>query len=678
MKNKFKLFQILTLASLLAMVSCKEQPKEFLSLPSLFTENMVLQQNTEVAIWGQSSAKAKIKLTGSWGEEITAEANEKGEWMAKLKTSEAVSSAYELTIATKDTSIVIKNVLLGEVWLASGQSNMEMPLSGWLPNDTIVSSAKTIAEATNTDIRMFTVSRDVAFEPQADCKGTWEVSSPSSVGNFSATAYFFALKLYSELKVPIGIIHSSWGGTPAESWVRTDFLEKESDFNNILSGIKESLPQMENLKNWLDSLPKLEVPTTEVTSDFESIDYKDLQCASTDFNDSQWKTASIPKQWEKDAIGDFDGVVWYRKNIEIPVEWSGKELIVELGAIDDMDVTFLNGKEIGKTMKEGFWQQKRIYTITPDAFIAGNNILSVRIVDNQGGGGFSALPEEMKIYPKGNNKKAISLSGEWKYLPTAEYREKSLSLFGIENRSFYSRPEVKVSVGAGTPTVLYNAMIAPLVPYTIKGAIWYQGESNVGRAEQYSRIFPALINSWRESWKADFPFYFVQIAPYLYGEGSNSGLLRMSQLMSLKTEKTGMVVTLDIGNPKNIHPANKPDVGKRLALWALAKDYAKELVYSGPLFQSMEVKEGKIYLNFTEIAGGLVLIDSKDSGFEIAGSDGVYSSAKAIIEGNQVIVSSPKVKEPLNVRYAWKNDAAATLFNKEGLPASTFVTTVKW
>jgi sialate O-acetylesterase len=304
-------------------------------------------------------------------------------------------------------------------------------------------------------------------------------------------------------------------------------------------------------------------------------------------------------------------------------------------------------------------------------------LIAVRVVDLQGGGGIYGKESQMKIYPANDNKtEPIELAGTWKYLPVAQYRENKFYVFGSERNDFYTtKPDFK-GIDHYTPTVLYNAMIAPIVPYGIRGAIWYQGESNVGRHEQYKELFPAMIKSWRSAWnQGKFPFYFVQIAPYVYDDAEDpiSAKLREAQLETmLNVPNTGMAVTLDIADINNIHPPNKEDVGIRLALWALSKDYGKDIVYSGPVFKEMIKKGSRITLYFDHVGSGLVAKDGELTGFQLAGKDKIFVDANACIENNTVILYSKEAYDPIAVRYAFKNTSEASLFNKEGLPASSF------
>jgi sialate O-acetylesterase len=373
----------------------------------------------------------------------------------------------------------------------------------------------------------------------------------------------------------------------------------------------------------------------------------------------------LPTLWESAELGEFDGVVWFRKKVNIPSSWLNKDIVLQLGPIDDMDITFINGKKVGSYEETGFYNVNRVYSVSKELVTDSVLTIAVRVVDNGGGGGLWGKSDLLKIYPK-DSSATISLAGMWKYLPVAEYASQYFYVFGPKNDVFFTRPKLSLNIGPGVPTMLYNGMIAPVVPFGIKGAIWYQGEENVKNASMYDMLFPLMIKNW---------FYYVQIAPYNYGESSQSQVVREAQLKSLSVHNTGMAVTSDIGNVNNIHPTDKKDVGERLALWVLAKNYHKKVVFSGPVFKKMNVKGNKIIISFDYAEGGLVIKDKNgDNTFVIAGSDKVFKKADVKVEGEKLIISNPDIDKPVAVRYNWSNTAEATLFNGAQLPASCFRT----
>ena len=665
--------QFFFLGLLLFMFSCQQAPSN-LSLPALFSNHLVLQQNANTAIWGNATPNTPISVKGSWGENQQTTTNAKGKWQTTIKTP-AAGGPYELTISAADTVVVLKEVLIGEVWLCSGQSNMEMPLKGWPPSDLIANSAAEIANANYPQIRMFTVKKVIEVAPTSNFSGSWEICSPTTAPDFSAAAYFFGRELYQQLKVPIGLIHTSWGGTPAEAWTEGKHLSSLADFTEVLDKLAKAKPQQTALANWLNSKEIIDNSDLPEATRWDNLDFGDKELLKNTETENLIAIDNMPTLWEnaKAGLDAFDGVVVFKTEFSIPNEFIGKALTLELGTIDDMDETYINGQKIGGIQG---WDIKRVYTIPEGLIKKEGNILAIRVIDNGGGGGFNGEKEAMKIYvtndpqlsnPLGNN--------QWYFLPVSEYKKGKFYNYGGTLAAFNNRPKVDIDLNAHSPSVLYNGMIAPLVPYTIKGAIWYQGESNANKAKQYETLFPKMIDSWRIAWQqGNFPFYFAQIAPFNYSapDALPSAQLRDAQRKSLSTPNTGMAVTLDIGNPTNIHPANKQDVGKRLALWALAKDYGQaETIYTGPLYKNIKIEGTKIRIVFEASNSNLVLQETA-SGFEIAGADGQFVPANAVVDGKDIIVANAKIKAPTLVRYAFKNASEATLFNSGGLPASSF------
>jgi sialate O-acetylesterase len=659
----------LLLAILVTLAGCTMGPSN-IELPSLIGDNMLLQQKTDIRIWGQASPGCKIDVSASWDATGKAVTGEDGKWSVSLGTPEA-GGPYTITISAKDTSLIINNVLIGEVWVCSGQSNMEMPLAGWPPADTVMHSAVTIASAKSPEIRLFNVQRKVAGEPLDECEGIWEICDPSTVSQFSATAYFFGKRLHDDLGIPIGLIQSAWGGTPAEAWMSSGVLENAGEFIPEIKAIKESIPLLLEYQSWLDGHRQLVVPPGE--DQWKNLSFDDENVPLPEFDDSGWPVMKLPGQFET-VTGDFDGAVWFRKNVEIPRGMTGKDLILSLGPIDDMDRTYFNGRLVGSHEDSVLWQAKRNYDIPKDLVIEGTNIIAVRVVDNQGGGGIWGKPGSMKISVNESRTGQLNLDGEWKFQPVAELTGNKFYIYDLAKKE-YSAIKRPKTIGASTPATLFNGMINPLTWYPVKGAIWYQGEANVGRADQYSRIFPLMIRNWRDAWGiADFPFYFVQIAPYVYGgaDSTESAYLREAQEAALRLPNTGMAVTLDLATVNNIHPPFKKEVGDRLANLALAKDYGREVKIQGPMYKAMAVDGKTIKIQFDFIEEGLKATKERLTEFEIAGKDGKYFKADAKIVKSEVWVTSPKVTEPLSVRYCWRNGATASLFNSEGLPALQF------
>lgn len=663
----FKFFQqLLSLFLLTALLSCESENDSKLELSSLFTDHMVLQQKENVTIWGESGANQTISISGSWGNAVEGEADENGYWQVVIPTT-AAGGPFELTISTRDTSISINDVMIGEVWLASGQSNMEMPLKGWPPRDVIQNSAEEISNAQYQDIRMLTVQRNLTAGPISTITGSWQVASPQTAGDFSATAYFFARRLRQELNVPIGIIHSSWGGTPAEAWTSKEKLATLGDFDKALEGLSNSASQKAT-DDWFAKWNTVPVPQSE--EEWNNISFADEAATQTDFDDQSWSEIMLPGRFDELEKGALDGAVWLRKNFT--VSDLDADFTLTIGAIDDMDATYINGQKIGGLAGPGYYNVKREFLVPQALLRLGENTIAIRAIDT---GGPGAVTGPISLTSASGEK--TELAGAWKYRPVAEAYQGKFYTYSLKEDGFNARPHIQ-KLSSGTPSVLFNAMINPLVPYTIKGAIWYQGESNVGRAAQYERLFPAMINDWRARWNHEFSFYFVQIAPYRYHTGpvenDLSQKLRDAQRKTLATPNTGMVVTMDIGNYTNIHPANKQDVGARLAGLALANDYEKDIIASGPLYKSHTIAGNKLTVAFDHVGTGLDVPNGRLSGFELAGEDRKFVPVKGRLINDSVELYHPSIQKPLYVRYAWSDKGIPTLFNKVGLPASSFST----
>jgi len=623
------------------------------TLPRIFGDNMVLQRDKPVAIWGWASGGEKVTVKFH-DQTKTVKADKQGRWSLHLDP-ESAGGPYQLTVTGKSgPEKTYTNVMVGEVWICSGQSNMEMPIAGW---GRINNYEQEIAAADYNAIRQIKVPTTVALVPQDDIpSGDWKVCSPQTAGDFSATAYFFAREVYQKLHIPIGLINTSWGGTMVETWTSKGAFEQSGEFKDMI----KTLPPPADMKTMAEK--KKEALTKVVTNLQGSMPAagEDAQYSSADLDDSQWPHIKVPGIWEDAGLGlgGLDGVVWFRKTVELSAEDAGKPAVLDLGPVDDADDTYVNGVKVGATNN---YSAPRHYTIPAGVLKAGKNVIAVRVLDTGGGGGMHGLAEEMKLSV---NTRELPLAGSWSFR-VAEIR-------------------MDVALGPNSaPTLLFNAMINPLIPYTIRGAIWYQGEANAGRAYQYRTAFPLMITDWRTRWKeGDFPFYFVQLSSWNANngnsqQGSSWAELREAQAMTLSLPNTGMAVTTDIGNAKDIHPKDKQDVGKRLAYVALNNIYGQTMEYSGPVYKSMQIDGDKVILQFAHTGSGLSTPDPYLylRGFEVAGDDHQWHYAKASIEGNTVVVWQTGVAKPVAVRYGWADFAGeANLFNKEGLPAAPFRT----
>lgn len=611
-------------------------------MPLIFSDGMVLQRDKQIPIWGFADANESVEVHfNKQIKKTTADKN--GKWTVNLSPEKA-AGPFELLIVGKN-KITIKNVLVGEVWICSGQSNMEFQVIKTM------NAEKEISTADYPMIRHFGVAQDLSGTPKDDLKqGKWEVANKENVGNFTAVGYYFARKLYSELKIPIGIINTSWGGTNVETWTSREAFENSPDFKAMIADV----PTVD-INAIFETYKKSVLENLKKVQGFDVSMENEEQFKNANYQDKNWPEIKVPSLWENQQIGNIDGIVWMRKTIVLTAEQAKKEATLHLAKVDDEDKTYVNGVEVGTN---NLWDAKRIYKIPANVLKEGTTVIAVRITDYSGGGGIYGDAADLKIDFKDSN---LPLEGLWKF----------------------NVIKVRIEVSPNSyPSLLYNAMVNPLVPYAIQGVLWYQGEANVWRAAEYKKSFPLMINDWRTKFKqGNFPFYFVQLSTFdEFGGNSQKGSrwaeLREAQSETLKLPNTGMAVTTDIGNAKDIHPTNKQDIGLRLAAVALNNVYGKKQIHSGPTYKSQTIKGNQIILTFDNIGSGLSTTNNDElKGFEIAGADKVFYSAKAIIKDNKIIVSSDKVQNPVAVHYGWADDdAAINLFNKEKFPASPFRT----
>lgn len=626
-------------------------------LPAVFSDNMVLQQQAQVPLWGQADKGKTVKVIPSWdAKTYTAVADAAGNWKIEVPTPGA-GGPYDIRISD-GKEIRLSNVMIGEVWICSGQSNMEMPVKGW---GKVQNFQQEVDNANHPDIRLYQVKKTVSpilLSTGESTMGGWQNCSPQTVEDFSAVAYFFARELNRKLNVPVGVIDVTWGGTPAESWTSAEALKQMSEFDDKVSLTLKARENMdEAMALYYRMMDGWEAEVRKKDAGYAG---EHPQWAAIDFDDSAWGKMQLPGFIEDQVSPKFEGIIWLRREIELSDEWLKRDLTLELNQIDDDDITFFNGEKVGRTYGIG---TVRHYTVPRSLLKKGKNVLTIRLGDTGGNSGISGDPAKLYI---SNGKKKLSLAGEWKQkISLMNMREVPRQPLSFQTCQYY-------------PTVLFNGMLHPLIPFGMKGVIWYQGEANADRAYQYRDLFPLMIRDWRSQWKKDFPFYFVQLANYMQrsdkpGESAWAEL-REAQSKALNVENTGMAVIIDIGEAGDIHPKNKQEVGRRLSLIALNQAYDKKESYSVPQYRRMYLKNNEIEITFGHTDGELVAKGGALKGFTIAGADHKFYPATARIAGNKVIVSSEQVAYPVAVRYAWANNPECNLYNKAGLPASPFRT----
>jgi sialate O-acetylesterase len=619
-----------------------------IKLPGLVGDNMVLQRSAKIPVWGWADPGEQIlvKFKG-----ITYKATSSaidGKWMVRLNSAEA-GGPYEMEIKGKQDDIYIKNILIGDVWLCSGQSNMVFDFNNARAKALY---AKDIAISGNDNIRQVLVNRGYASSPAANCKTSgWRIASPQTLNSFTAVGYFYARNLYEKYHVPIGLINSSLGGTIAEAWTSEEGLKELPRYGKDIQFLQDSIALSNKIK-------AADQKIADWNKKVEQDDEEHIGWSATDLDDSQWHIMPQPGFWDKNGYPNNYGTFWFRKEINIPETVTGKNAELILGQIDDADITYFNGQIIGKTANR---DQKRKYKIPASLIKAGKNELVIRIVNYNGTGGIFPA-DSLKLR---SEEAIISLSGPWKFNSGVK----------LDARPGAYDPK-------NLPTSLYNAMIAPLVSYTIKGVLWYQGEYNAHQAYAYRNLFQALIKDWRVKWQqGDMPFIFEQLPNFqpVYDHPIESewAELREAQSMALAQPNTAMGVAIDVGEVDDIHPVDKKDVGYRLSLAARKLAYGeKKLVASGPVYRSMRVEGDKVILTFETNGSPMI---SKDGGdlkfFAIAGDDKKFVWGNAIIKNNTIEVSGAQIAHPVAVRYAWAgNPAGCNLFNAAGLPASPFRT----
>lgn len=639
------------------LLACAE-----LALPAVFTDHAVLQRERSIPVWGTADAGTTVTVAFD-GATATAVAAADGTWRALLPAHPA-GGPYQLSVTTAaGASRTVADLLVGEVWVCSGQSNMQ-----WIvkqSND----ADREVAEAQHPRIRLLQVPRVAVGEPQRDVKAAWQVCSPETVGGFSAVGYFYGRELMRSLDVPVGLIDSSWGGTPAEAWTALPWLEGTAELAPIAqrwAAMAKSLNKEEYAKKVADWQARAEFDDPGIAA--EAANWQDPALQTGD----AWVAATLPALWEDGLKQDarINGGVWVRRTVEIPAAWAGRDLMLGLGAIDDFDIAWFDGVEVGRTGKDtaNWWTTPRRYTVPGKLVKAGSAVIAVRVWDRYLGGGFGGAPAQMKLQPVGDDAAAIQLAGAW--------------LKRVEA----SKPEPSDPMPANpaalqnAPAHLYNGMIAPLVPYGIRGAIWYQGESNAGRAEQYRTLLPAMVDSWRSAWgQGDLGFYIVSLANYQgraeVPRDSDWAELREAQDLTARLLRhAGQAMAIDIGDAKDIHPRNKQEVGRRLALQALRGTYGKDVVASGPTLRAVAIDAGTVRVRFADIGGGLATSDTQaPRGFALAGADRAFRWAtSAVIDGDSVVLKAEGIDRPVAVRYGWDINPDVNLVNAEGLPAVPF------
>ncbi len=647
-----------------------------LKLSKLFGDHAVLQRNRTIVVWGWCDPFTMVK--GRLGT-ASAAARSGGDGRFTLRfPALPAGGPVKLTVEAKETgeTVTSSDLLIGEVWVASGQSNMQL-CAGDVP-----SLIETVRRETTpaTLLRMFTVRRSAQIAPPLDADGEWQLHLPENVDAWSAVGLFFGRKLFQELHVPVGVIASSWGGTIAEAWTSREMLMRNPEFTADVAQYELEVSRPE----YWDSLTEEDLALSAGEEGVAALIAHRLQRLlpplsergvteqwfAPDFDDSGWGRAKLPCFWRELGI-DFNGIVWFRREVEIPAEWAGRDLELSLGGVDKHDVTWFDGAEAGRTgegVETGCWNLPRIYRIPGERVHVGRCVIAVRDYSFLYDGGMIGPAERMYLATADGEEKAIPLTGEWRY--------------AVESNLGCTSNRICV-MGTGNPNsygMLFDNMIRPLIPLAMRGVIWYQGESNQSASRQYRRLMEDLIADWRFRWGlGEFPFLQVILAgfrnPERYQEKALWPRIREAQTLAAVASGNLTASAIDLGDATDIHPQRKQEVGERLALAALAQAYSRPVVGSGPVFREMVVEGREVRLCFDHCGAGLTVRGREPAGFYVAGRNREFHPASAVICENTVLVSSPEVPAPVAVRYAWAdNPEEANLYNSAGLPASSFRT----
>lgn len=672
---------------ILPLSAAETAPAAPVALHGVFTSNMVLQRGRPIVFSGTAAAGTEVSVEFA-GRTVTATAGADGEWRAEFPAMEADGRQYSVKVSARALSepLILGNMVVGDVWICSGQSNMEMPVGGNRPFFRAANYAEEVANAVHPDLRLFNASAKKYVSPgkvQTEPVGVgWDVCSPESVAAFSACGYFFGRDLQQELKIPVGLVNAAWSGTMIQPWISYDAYKaagrpEAKNIEAATSGDAVALlkkQEAEYAAACADWLEKFMASAPEATAAAQA-------WKTPDFDDSGWTAlAAAPLMMD----GDVDGVAWFRKTVEIPDALAGKDMLLTLGAVDDYDETFFNGVKVGATGADvkNHWEAPRAYVMPGSLVKAGKNVIAVRAIDTRGGGGLTGPAENMALAPKDAPDAKILLSRDWR----------TRVEFAVDKAKLPAEPKQPQNINSPSfPATLYNSLIAPWLRVPVCGVIWYQGCSNSWAPEDYYNLLPMMIRDWREKWRSpEMPFLLVQLAGYGIHSPDNrqpddfwtkqkpesDGFIEIREVQAemLKLPMVGMAVAIDVGDHSDIHPRDKQTLGKRLLAEYRRLVQKADIASPGPMFKGMKIDGGKIRVEFTNVGGGLTTKDGKKPGaFAIAGADGKYVWAQAEIDGDGVVVWADGVKEPKNVRYAWARFRGdVNLCNREGFPAVPF------
>lgn len=618
----------------------------YVALSPLFSDNMVFQRDNKPVLFGTAEPNRKFIISVN-GIETVVTSDTNGDWISNLNPL-PVGGPYECKIIFKK-ELTIKNILCGDVYLCSGQSNMEMQLDGW---GRVINYREEIANADFNNIRLLKVDHNTSLNEQKDVTTSgWRICNSETVAGFSAAAYFFAKNLVQDIDIPIGLIQSTWPGSPIEAWMSRESLKKFKENELAIAKLKSDADSEKILvEKFIDRFNKWEREIANNEPAQLIGDWKDA---------FEWLPIKLPYMWQEQDFPDFNGSVWFRRYFELPENYSNDDFLLSLGPVKDSYTIWINGKLISSVSPLEF---TRVHYVPKEALLVGNNEIVIRVFAEQFGGGFWGEQDEIKIHSQNFS---LSIFSDW------------FVAKGVDLNNISEKPKNPTDVDV--PTVLFNAMIFPLTRLIIKGILWYQGESNVDEPEKYERYFKELITDWRRRFnREDIAFFFVQLTNYNdeYDESKEKwARLREAQENSLALSNTGMICSIDVGEANDIHPRNKQDIGNRLALLAKKIIYKKNVIYTGPKYVNHQIKDDNIIVNWSLTGDSLKTNDGlKCREFAIASDNKIFYKANVLINKSKTILNSNEVKKPVAVRYAWNNNPYCNLTDKSGLPALPFRT----
>jgi sialate O-acetylesterase len=663
----------LSLLILCLSITCGQSDAIAIDLPAVFSSHAVIQMNTELPVWGTADPGTEVTVEFA-GQRVTGEADGSGSWMVTLAPIPANAEGQKMVIAGGGQRIVLNDILVGVVWLCGGQSNME-----WTVRQSM-NAQEEIAAGDLPWLRCIKAPHLLSREPENDIDARWRVSTTKTAGSFTAVGTFLARRLHEELGVPVGLLDVNWGGTRAEPWTEMGSLKRHPRFSQRILNLEAEIRRWGNR-----SEEEIAALFEKQRQDFEdrASSWWDQKLAddpgrsgnwsAADVDDSEWDTMPVPGLWQG-KNSDWDGFVWYRREVEVPSDWQGQDLILEPGAIDDADITYWQGQEVGRTTNQH--ALRRSYTVPGSLVEEGRAVITIAALDTGGAGGITGDANRVQLKLKnGSADSAISISGDWKIRRGAA--------FSGDRGPYPPAPPNAPGMTTVDPAVMFNAMLSPFIPYAIEGAVWYQGESNSNEPSEYRELLPLMIGSWRKAWGINFPFGIVQLAAFkaVSDDPVQGGWARLRDAQDFThrmVRNTGLAVLTDIGDARDIHPINKQDVGRRLADWALNRCHGRsDLPESGPFYLRSKVDGNTMVLEFTHCGDGLVGRRGKPiDGFAIQGQDGRWHWGVAEVSGPMEIrVTHPQVQMPKAVRYAWQdNPVRANVVSSFGLPMAPFKT----